>query len=64
MTDRYLTNSSSYIPLLIAAHGHKGSSGGISSPTSDVGTPASVAAPTFGSFGMLIGDILAWRGKQ
>jgi translation initiation factor 4E len=48
----------------VAAHGHKGSSGGITSPTSDVGTPASVAASTFGSFGMPIGGTSAWRGKR
>ncbi|KAG2039294.1 translation initiation factor eIF 4e-like domain-containing protein [Suillus americanus] len=48
----------------VAAHGHKGSSGGITSPTSDAGTPATVAAAAFGSFGMSIGGTSAWRGKR
>lgn len=48
----------------VAAHGHKGSSGGITSPTSDIGTPASAAAAAFGNFGMPIGGTSAWRGRR
>ncbi|KAG1867626.1 translation initiation factor eIF 4e-like domain-containing protein [Suillus tomentosus] len=47
----------------VAAHGHKGSTGGITSPTSDVGTSPS-AATAFGSFIMPIGGTSAWRGGK
>ncbi|KAG2054342.1 translation initiation factor eIF4e, partial [Suillus hirtellus] len=47
----------------VAAHGHKGSTGGNTSPTSDVRTPPSAAA-AFGSFGMPIGRTSARRGGK
>ncbi|KAG2359612.1 translation initiation factor eIF 4e-like domain-containing protein [Suillus spraguei] len=54
--------ASSFRPSFgVAAHGHKGSSGGVTSPTSDVGTPATAA---FGNFGIPIGGTSAWRGKR
>jgi translation initiation factor 4E len=46
-----------------APHAHKGSFGGVTSPTSDAGAPMSTTNGTFGSFGIVPGAP-GWRGKK